>query len=181
MAGFSLRRTIMKKKRIRIDELMGAIFLAIMAIIAFTNVINRYFFHRGFAFTEEITVNLFVWITLLRIAIAFRRGANLKMTNLFDTFSPNLKRVALIISTCLGVMIFCFLIYNSAREIYKNITFYHAFSESLGIPTWIYSLGTPVFSIFVIKEIIASGIREIKSLKAPLPSGNSENSKEEAQ
>ena len=94
----------MKKKRIRIDELMGAIFLAIMAIIAFTNVINRYFFHRGFAFTEEITVNLFVWITLLGIAIAFRRGANLKMTNLFDTFSPNLKRVALIISTCLGAV-----------------------------------------------------------------------------
>ncbi|OQB95868.1 MAG: 2,3-diketo-L-gulonate TRAP transporter small permease protein YiaM [Spirochaetes bacterium ADurb.Bin110] len=171
----------MKKNRIRIDELMSAIFLAIMAIIAFVNVINRYFFHRGFAFTEEITVNLFVWITLLGIAIAFRRGANLKMTNLFDKFSPNLKRVALIISAFLGVMIFCFLIYNSAQEIYKNMTFYHAFSEALGIPTWIYSLGTPIFSLFVIKEIIASAIKEIKALKTSLPSGNSENPKKEAQ
>ncbi len=180
-AGFFIRRTMaMKKNRIRIDELVSAILLAVMAIIAFVNVINRYFFHKGFAFTEEITVNLFVWITLLGIAIAFRRGANLKMTNLFDMFSPNLKRAALIISASLGVMIFCFLIYNSAREIYKNITFYHAFSESLGIPTWIYSLGTPIFSLFVIKEIIASTIKEIKALNTSPPPADSVNSKKEA-
>ncbi|GAB6276845.1 MAG: hypothetical protein SAMD01599839_13850 [Rectinema sp.] len=171
----------MKKKKIHLDELIGAILLGTMAVIAFINVINRYFFHKSFAFTEEITVNLFVWITLLGIAIAFRRGSNLKMTNLFDTFKPGLKRIVLIISAALGVTIFCFLIYNSMREIWKNMTFYHTTSESLGIPTWIYSLGTPVFSLFVIKELITSTINELKALSAPPASDSPKNTKKEAE
>lgn len=169
----------MKNNRLHLDEVIGAILLGIMAIIAFVNVINRYFFHRSLAFTEEITVNLFVWITIIGIAIAFRRGANLKMTNLFDIFNPSVKRVVLIVSAVLGVVIFCFLIYNSAREIWKNITFYHATSEALGIPTWIYSLGTPVFSVFVIKEIITSTIHEIQTLgKPPSSEATSDQQKE---
>ncbi|MGB9686848.1 MAG: TRAP transporter small permease [Rectinema subterraneum] len=169
----------MKKRSIHLDELIGAILLGIMAVITFVNVINRYFFHASFAFTEEITVNLFVWITIIGIAIAFRRGSNLKMTNLFDAFKPGVKRVVIIISAALGIIIFCFLIYNSLREIYKNITFYHTTSEALGIPTWIYSLGTPVFSLFVIKELITSTIRELKGLGAPGPSSDDAHAEKE--
>ncbi|MDH7483560.1 MAG: TRAP transporter small permease [Spirochaetales bacterium] len=154
----------MKQRRIHLDELLGALFLGIMAVIAFINVINRYFFKQSFAFTEEITVSLFVWITLLGISIAFRRGSNLKMTNLFDKFGPQAKRVVLVSSASLGIIIFCFIIYNSAREIYRNITFYHTTSEALGIPTWIYSLGTPLFSLVVISSLIASTISELKKL-----------------
>jgi len=170
----------MKKHTFHVDELIGAVILAIMAIISFINVINRYFFHKGFAFTEEITINLFVWITLLGIAIAFRRGSNLKMTNIYDLLNPSFKKVAMVISAALGVIIFCFIIYNSSKEIWKNMTFYHTTSESLGIPTWIYSIGTPIFSLFVIKEIISSTIREIKSIGKPASDGDATASNKEA-
>ncbi len=164
----------MKPRRFYLDELLSALFLGIMAVIAFINVINRYFFKQSFAFTEEITVNLFVWITLLGISIAFRRGANLKMTNLFDRFGPSAKRFVLIFSAVLGTMIFCFIIYNSAREIYRNITFYHTTSEALGIPTWIYSMGTPLFSLVVIKELIISTISEIRKINGAKDTGTKE-------
>jgi hypothetical protein len=62
--------------------------------------------------------------------------------------------------------LFAFLTYNSVMEIWKNMTFYHTTSEALGIPTWIYSLGTPVFSIFVLKEIITSTMKSNKELKS---------------
>ncbi len=171
----------MKKHKFHADELIGAVILGIMALISFINVINRYFFHKGFAFTEEITINLFVWITLLGMSIAFRRGSNLKMTNVYDLLSPTLKKMAMVISAALGVIIFCFIIYNSSKEIWKNITFYHTTSESLGIPTWIYSIGTPVFSLFVIKEIIASTIKEIKSIGKPTSNVSPSAPNEEAQ
>jgi TRAP-type C4-dicarboxylate transport system permease small subunit len=151
-----------EKKKFKLDELIGAFLLGVMAIITFVNVINRYFFSKSLAFSEEITVNLFVWITIIGIAIAFRKGNNLQMTNLYDRFSPQLKRVSTLVSGIIGLAIFGFLIANSCREIYKNMTFYHTTSEALGIPTWIYSLGTPVFSLFVVKEIVASTLRGIK-------------------
>ena len=146
----------MEKKKYHLDELIGAVLLGIMSIITFVNVMNRYFFKNSIAFTEEITVNLFVWITLLGISIAFRRGANLKMTNLFDKFSPALKRATILAGGILGIALFLFIILNSAQEIYKNITFYKSISEALGIPTWIYSLGTPIFSLFVIVQLFLS-------------------------
>jgi TRAP-type C4-dicarboxylate transport system permease small subunit len=160
-----------EKKKYHLDELLAAGLLAVMSIIAFINVVNRYVFKQSLAFTEEVTVNLFVWITLLGIAIAFRRGTNLKMTNLYDSFPVGLKKASNTIAAIIGLILFAFLTYNSVMEIWKNMTFYHQTSESLGIPTWIYSLGTPVFSIFVLKEIISSTIKSNKELKAAHESG----------
>lgn len=151
-----------EKKKFQLDEVVGAVLLGIMSLITFVNVINRYFFSKSLAFSEEITVNLFVWITLIGIAIAFRRGSNLQMTNLYDKFSPGLKRLSNLVSGLIGLAIFGFLIANSCKEIYKNMTFYHTTSEALGIPTWIYSLGTPVFSLFIVKEIISSTLKGMK-------------------
>ncbi|PKL06883.1 MAG: hypothetical protein CVV53_01995 [Spirochaetae bacterium HGW-Spirochaetae-9] len=177
--GFTYPEHIMAdKKKFHLDELLGAFFLAVMALITFVNVINRYFFSASLAFSEEITISLFVWITLLGIAMAFRRGTNLQMTNLYDRFSPKLKRISIAVSGLIGIGVFSFLIFNSCREIYKNMTFYHTTSESLGVPTWIYSLGTPIFSLFILKEIISGalkGIRENSSTKANI--GNAEGGK----
>jgi TRAP-type C4-dicarboxylate transport system permease small subunit len=165
-AGFSLKiGGGMEKKKYYLDELIGAVLLGIMSIITFANVMNRYFFKHSIAFTEEITVNLFVWITLLGISMAFRRGANLKMTNIFDKFSPKLKKTAIIAAGILGTALFLFITINSVREIYKNITFYKSISEALGIPTWIYSLGTPIFSLFVIVQLILSTRDQLKQAK----------------
>jgi len=158
-----------EKKKYHLDELLGAFLLAAMALITFVNVINRYFFNASLAFSEEITINFFVWITLLGISMAFRRGTNLQMTNLYDRFSPKFKRISIAVSGLIGFGVFSFLIYNSCREIYKNMTFYHTTSEALGLPTWIYSLGTPVFSLFILKEIVSGalkGIKETSSMKA---------------
>ena len=157
----------MTKMKLHLDELLGAILLGGMSLLTFVNVVNRYFFRRSIAFTEEITINLFVWITLLGIAIAFRKGANLKMTSVLELMNEKVKRAAIVVSGVLGVAIFAFVIWNSAREIYRNITFFRATSEALGIPTWIYSMGTPVFSLFIIKEIILSTIKRYKTATVP--------------
>jgi TRAP-type C4-dicarboxylate transport system permease small subunit len=162
----------MKKLKLKFDELIAASLLSIMSVLTFVNVINRYVFKKSIAFTEEITINLFVWITLLGIAVAFRRGANLKMTSILDLLSPRIQKLAVTISGVIGTIIFLFVIFNSVQEIYKNITFYHATSAALGIPTWIYSMGTPLFSVFIIVEIWRSTFYRVRQV---------DNNEEEAQ
>jgi TRAP-type C4-dicarboxylate transport system permease small subunit len=66
-------------RKFRIDEWIAAILLFAMATIAFVNVLSRYFFHFSFAATEEVTINFFVWLTLLGSGIAFERGSQLGM------------------------------------------------------------------------------------------------------
>ena len=53
---------------IRIDHWLVAILFALMAGIAFLNVVSRYLLHFSFSATEEITINLFVWITVIGAA-----------------------------------------------------------------------------------------------------------------
>ena len=48
--------------RYRVDYLVAALLLAVMALVAFINVVGRYLFNSSLSFTEEITIQLFVWL-----------------------------------------------------------------------------------------------------------------------
>jgi TRAP-type C4-dicarboxylate transport system permease small subunit len=149
-------------RKLQLDEIVAAVILGMMALIAFVNVLSRYLLHLSLAAIEEIEINLFVWITIIGIGIAYRRGAHLRMTSLLDVLGPGFKRFSILFSGVLGFGVFAFLIYNSAREIHRNVTFYHATSEALGIPTWIYSIGTPIFSLLVLVNIVSSTVAALK-------------------
>ena len=85
-------------QRIRIDHWIVAILLFAMASIAFINVLSRYLFHFSFAATEEITINLFVWMTVIGSGIAFERGGQLGMITLYNVFPKRFKKFVIIIS-----------------------------------------------------------------------------------
>ena len=44
----------------RIEEIVAAVCLSVMTILAFANVVARYVFSASFSFSEEITTYLFV-------------------------------------------------------------------------------------------------------------------------
>jgi len=107
---------------------------------------------------------MFVWVTVLGIAIAFEKGSHLGMTMFYDKFPNWLKKVALVVSALLAIYLFTVVDYYSIREIYKDMTIFHARSDALNIPIWIYTSGIPIFSIFVFEKLISTMIRNIKSL-----------------
>jgi len=151
-------------KKLKIEEVLIIIILGIMALVDFVNVLSRYIFHFSFAATEEITVNLFVWLTVLGIAVAFERGSHLGMNTLFDKFPKSLKAVAIIISGILAIFIFAMVDFYAIKDVIRDMTLYHSRSEALNIPVWIYTIGTPILSIFVFKSVILSTIKNVKSL-----------------
>jgi len=93
------------KQKLKIEEILSAIILGIMSVIAFGNVLSRYVFHASFAATEEVVVNLFVWMTVLGIAMAFEKGSHLSMTMVTERLSPRGKAVANIVSAVIGVIL----------------------------------------------------------------------------
>ena len=88
----------MEGNKLKIEELISAILLFIMASITFINVLSRKIFHLSFAFTEEVTVHFFVWVTVLGIAIAFEKGAHLGVVTIYDKLPKTLKKTAALIS-----------------------------------------------------------------------------------
>jgi TRAP-type C4-dicarboxylate transport system permease small subunit len=145
--------SVEKKPPLRVDHLLAALILFVMALIAFLNVVSRYFFHFSFAATEEITINLFVWLTVIGGGIAFERGGQLGMVTFYNLLPRPLKRASAVFSALLSAGLFLLVSLYMLQAIQDELTLFHAQSPGLGIPVWIYYAGVPVFSVFVFRGV----------------------------
>jgi TRAP-type C4-dicarboxylate transport system permease small subunit len=153
-------------QRIRIDHWIVAILLFTMASIAFINVLSRYLFHFSFAATEEITINLFVWLTVVGSGIAFERGGQMGMITLYKIFPKKLKKLTILFSSVLSAILFVIVDIYVIQAIYDELTLFQAKSAALEIPVWIYYIGVPILSVFVFAGIYRDAASKLDELKA---------------
>ena len=151
-------------QRFRIDHWIVAILLFTMASIAFVNILSRYLFHFSFAATEEITINLFVWVTVIGSGLAFERGGQLGMITLYNLFSKRFKKLVILFSAGLSAVLFLLVDIYMIQAIYEELTLFNATSAALGIPVWIYYIGVPVFSVFVFTGIYRDAAAKLDGL-----------------
>ena len=143
----------------RFEDYLGSFMLAAMAAIAFINVVVRYCTSFSFAWTEELTINFFVWITMLGTARAFREGGHLGMTALYNALPLRFRRACYWGSVLLAVCFFGALFWTALTEVLDEIDL-EATSEALGIPVWWYTIATPAFSLLIIFRIAQRAIED---------------------
>lgn len=142
------------------EELLGSLLLATMATIAFANVVVRYCTSFSFAWSEEITINFFVWVTLLGTARAFRNGSHLAMSIIYDSL-PRRGRLYCYLFACLiCVAFFGALIWTGVIEVIDEYEL-DAISESLGIPVWWYTIATPALSLLIIIRMLQRAVQDV--------------------
>lgn len=146
----------------RFEELLGSLLLFAMVSIAFANVITRYCIKMSFAWTEEITVNLFVWVVMLGTSFAFRNDSHLGVTMLHDALPKWARRFCygLFLVACIGF--FGTLFYLGVTEVRDEIDL-DVTTESLAIPVWWYTIATPAFSLLTIIRILQRALHDWRS------------------
>jgi len=110
-------------------------------------------------------VSMFVWLTLLGTAIAFREGAHLGFSFIVDRSPKPVQRAAVWLAAALGVVLFGFVIYFGIGQIKSERTL-GTTSESLAIPQWWYTAGIPVFGLLIIARIIEGAIAADRKVRA---------------
>jgi TRAP-type C4-dicarboxylate transport system permease small subunit len=153
------------KTPIRTDYWIAALLLMAMALIAFINVLSRYFINFSIGATEEITINLFVWMTVVGTGIAFERGAQLGMVTFFNLFPLKVRKTLVVFSALLGAGLFILVCIYMIQAIYDELTLFHATSAALGIPVWIYYAGVPLFAVFVFRGIYRGTLARLAVLE----------------
>ena len=136
----------------RFEELLGAVVLAVMACIAFINVIVRYCTNFSFSSSEELTVNLFVWVVLLGTARAFREGHNFCMNVLYDAMPRRIRLILYLFGTACSAAFFFALVCEGSLEVMDEYSL-DVVSESLAIPVWLYTAATPLFSLLILVRL----------------------------
>ena len=143
------------------EEVAGVILLASMSVLAFINVITRYFIQYSFAFTEEVEVACLVWLTMLGASAGFRRGIHLGFDLLAFRFPRLGKNVLYPLASVLTILTVCILIWFSLLQM-KDEWELKIGSEALGIPQWWYTLAIPVGGVLIIFRIIEATWKKMK-------------------
>ncbi len=141
------------------EEALAGILLLVMASVAFINVITRYLVKYSLAFTEELEVNLFVWMVLLGAAAGFKRGSHLGVNFVVSFFPKKVKKIVIVIGYIITAFLFVVLIYLGIKEVLDEMLL-EATSESLGVPVWWYTIGVPIGSAIVIWRIVERILKE---------------------
>jgi TRAP-type C4-dicarboxylate transport system permease small subunit len=148
----------------RFEELLCAILFAVMAVITFANIISRYLLKYSFAFTEELVVSFFVWLTLLGTSIAFREQSHLGFSFLVARLPQKIQRILLWVSAGLGAALFIFLIYFALGQIGEEISLGIS-SSGIGVPQWWYTIGVPAWSILIVLRVFQGAHRASRKLE----------------
>lgn len=151
----------MKRLFEQFEEILGAGLLAVMAVLAFLNVLTRYLIQYSFAFTEEIEVALLVWLTMLGAAAGFRRSMHLGFNFLAGRFPASARKIFLVLSAMLSILMFLLLLWLSIGQIQQELEL-QITTEALGIPQWGYTLALPVGSVLIMFRIIEATTRVMR-------------------
>lgn len=82
-------------------HIMIAVFLSLMAIFVFGNVVLRYFFNSGLTWAEEASRYLFIWLIFLGGIVAFQEKAHLGVDTLVNALSVKGRRKLYVLNNIL--------------------------------------------------------------------------------
>ena len=121
-----------------------ALFLAIMVVLVFGNVVLRYAFNSGITVSEEVSRWLFVWLTFLGAIVAMREHGHLGVDTLVKRLPNWGKRACLLVSQLLMLYVTWLLLSGSVEQTSIN---WDVTAPASGLSTgWFYGAGV-VFAV----------------------------------
>lgn len=106
--------TKLMEKINHIVSLTGAIFLAVITVVTFAQVIARYVFHNAMDWPEELSMFLFVWLAYLGCCKNMHENAHLRVEALVMLFSKKVQLILNIITLLITIGFSLFIAYNGA-------------------------------------------------------------------
>jgi len=81
----------------RIEAVLLAIGVLLMALNTIANVVGRYALGQSIFFSEELNQALIILITFAGISYAARHGRHIRMSAIFDALSPRLRKPLMVV------------------------------------------------------------------------------------
>ena len=134
--------------RRQVEDGVGAVAMALMAIITFTNVVVRYLTNESFAWSEEISISLMVILTLVAASAAVVRDRHIRIELVFEAGSPTRRRRLALFSALATVAAFLILTSLACRLAWDDYQ-YEVTSPGIGVPQWWYTVWLPLLSALI--------------------------------
>ena len=146
---------------IRIEEALAAAAMALICVISFANVVVRYVTNISFAFTEEFSIFLLVFMTFVGASFAFAVGGHIRIAFLAERFGPTGRRICEAVALAASFAMFALVFWYGATLTYDEWRFEET-SPGLGYPTWIYTIWMPLLSIAILLRLLGRAVAMVR-------------------
>jgi TRAP-type C4-dicarboxylate transport system permease small subunit len=144
--------TLPPKASFRVERFLGAAAMALIVAITLANVLVRYFTDISFAFTEEVSVFLLIFLTFIGSAKAFLDGNQIAVTFFIEGRSWIWKRRWLLFGLAMSALMMALLVWFGGRMAWDDFDL-DVTSPGLGWPQWIYTVWLPLLCLLVLCRI----------------------------
>ena len=117
----------------QIEESLIAVFLGLMTVITFANVVARYVFNDNILWALEATVFLFAWMILLGSSYCVKKSIHLGIDILIASLSPTPKKIAGLFAVAAS-LVFSLLLLKGSWDYWYPFATKRAFLEVNDIP-----------------------------------------------
>ncbi|SEO42006.1 TRAP-type C4-dicarboxylate transport system, small permease component [Salinihabitans flavidus] len=138
---------------VRIEEALGAAAMAAICLISIANVVVRYATNISFAFTEEFSVFLLVFMTFVGASLAFASNEHIRITFFLERMPPALRWICEVVTVVATTLMFSLVVYYSASITYDE-WYWGETSPGLGNPVWIYTIWLPLLSVAILLRVL---------------------------
>ena len=133
--------------------------LGAIVLLVFINVAMRYLLNSGLTWSEEVAVNLFVWVIFLGAILAALEGLHIKVDLVTNQLPPKLKKVFLVVANGLVIFAMGVLIQGGLQvvEVTKRNV-----SAATGIPFSYVSVSLVLFAVCVVLITLYQTYRDLR-------------------
>lgn len=127
----------------RLEEVIMAVGVILMAVNTIANVIARFGFNHSLAFAEELNSIFILLVTFAGIGYAARHGRHIRMSAIYDAMPPHIRKILMIAITAVTAAFMLLLAWYSLEYI-LNLYSAGRVYPALGIPIYISYVWVPI-------------------------------------
>lgn len=135
------------------EKAITSVILLLVTAITFVNVVVRYLTPNQFAWSEELSINLFVLLIMMGCGLSARDGSLISLTLIFDRLSVKGKKIFVAIITVANC-VFSGVLFKTGIDKVLTQMANGKRTPSLMIPEWIFTIFLPIGAIFLVLHTI---------------------------
>lgn len=136
--------------------------LLVVTFVLTVNVILRYLFSSGWAWSEELTRYLIAWATFVGAACCVTEGSDITIDSIISLLSKGGRRILELITYVLSIGFLCLFIYTSILMTVRSFQ-NGQMATSMKLPIWIVYLSMPVGGTLTVVRMVEKMVALIKT------------------
>ena len=135
------------------EKIVTSVILIFVTILTFANVCVRYLTTSQFAWSEELTINLFVLLIMMGCGLSARDGSLISLSLVFDRLGVKGKKIFVSIITVANCALCGILLKTGIDKVMTQMANGKK-TPSLLLPEWMFTIFLPIGAVFLILHTI---------------------------